>query len=58
MEILKYIGNGFIDGVPARDLTAEEVKKYGKDRLLKSGLYVEVEKPAVKIIKRGEKWQE
>lgn len=43
---LKYIGDGTQLGeVPTRDLTQEEVQTYGKDRLLKSGLYVEVGKP-------------
>lgn len=37
-----YVGNGgFIPGVPARDLTDEEVKRWGKQLLLNSGLYVE-----------------
>ena len=39
---MKYIGNGFLRGIPARDLTAAEVKKFGKERLLQSGLYAEV----------------
>lgn len=39
--MLKYIGNGWLKGVPARDLTDEEVKEYGKKRLLDSGLYEE-----------------
>ena len=50
---LKYIGKGaFLTGVPARDLTAIEVKFYGADRLLRSGVYAETirkpkaEKPA------------
>jgi hypothetical protein len=38
---LIYRGGGFIVGIPARDLEGDEVKKYGKDRLLKSGLYYE-----------------
>lgn len=38
---MKYKGGGFIVGVPARNLTTSEVKLYGKDRLLSSGLYVE-----------------
>lgn len=36
---LKYIGKSFIPGIPARDLTEEEVKKFGEDRLVGSGLY-------------------
>ena len=38
---LIYTGGGFIVGVPARNLKPEEVKKYGKDWLLASGLYQE-----------------
>ena len=38
--MLRYIGEGFIPGVPARDLTEEEAKQYGgRLRLLRSGLY-------------------
>jgi hypothetical protein len=46
--MLRYLGGGFIRGVPARNLTDDEAKKYGKARLLKSGLYKEVKekKPA------------
>jgi hypothetical protein len=40
--MLKYVGNGWIDGVPARDLSDEEVKSYGKKRLVESGLYIEI----------------
>lgn len=40
MNGLKYVGKGaFLVGVPARDLSAEEAKKYGVKRLLASGLY-------------------
>ena len=35
----RYKGGGFIPGVPARDLTAEEAERYGPERLLASGLY-------------------
>ena len=45
---MKYLHNGFMKGVPARDLTDEEVKKYGRKRLLDSGLYEEPRKPRVK----------
>ena len=39
---MKYIGDGnFLPDIPARDLTEDEVKKFGKKRLLDSGLYVE-----------------
>jgi len=45
--MMKYIGDGFIDGVPMRDLTEEEVKLYGHDRLSASGLYIDIEKSEV-----------
>ena len=38
---LTYMGGGFIPGVPARNLSVDEVKKYGRGRLIKSGLYIE-----------------
>jgi hypothetical protein len=38
---LKWLGWGFLVGVPSRDLKPDEVKKYGKDWLLASGLYQE-----------------
>ena len=42
---LIYIGKGFLPGIPARDLSAEDVKKYGgKSALLDTGLYAEPEK--------------
>ena len=43
--MLIYIGGGFIHGVPARNLSDEEVKQHGKARLLASGLYKEPAKP-------------
>lgn len=43
---MKYVGNGaFLVGVPSHDLTAEQVKLYGHDWLLASGLYVDKRKP-------------
>jgi hypothetical protein len=43
---MKYIGDGtHIPGVPARDLTDEEVREYGEARLLASGLYRKDEPP-------------
>ena len=40
---MKYIGNGFfVVGVPARDLSVDEVEKFGEAFLLKSGLYKKV----------------
>lgn len=42
MTELVYIGDGaFIPGVPARNLTGDEIERYGGlDALLQSGLYV------------------
>ncbi len=44
---LKYIGKGaFLTGVPARDLSAIEVRFYGEERLKNSGIYAEfIRKP-------------
>lgn len=44
--VLKYIGGGtFIIGIPARDLTAAEVKEHGGVvELCKTGLYERVAK--------------
>ena len=61
--MLKYIGTGFIPGIPAKDLSEDEVKKYGGVKfLLSTGLF---EKPRKKlkvvkkeIIEEGEKWQD
>lgn len=42
---VKYIGKGsFLVGVPAHDLNASEVKKYGESKLLNSGLYEEIKR--------------
>ena len=47
--MLKYIGKGFIVGIPARDLTAEEVKKHGGEKVLvDTGLYAKPKSPAKK----------
>lgn len=48
--MLKYAGDGFLPGVPARDLTDSEVKKYGKERLLKSGIFFEVYRKPKRIV--------
>lgn len=41
MTMLTYIGGGaFQPPYPARDLTAEEVKEFGEDALLTTGLYI------------------
>lgn len=48
---LKYVGGGFLAGVPARDLTDEEAEQFGGAKaLVASGLYVE-SKPADKVDK-------
>ena len=40
--MLIYIGKGAFDPrFPARDLSAEEVAEFGKDKLLATGLYKE-----------------
>ncbi len=41
----KYIGNGFLPGLPARDLADEEVELHGftPEELVTSGLYERVE---------------
>ena len=44
---LIYKGNGFLIDVPAGDLTDEEVEKFGKEKLIKSGLYRPENKKAV-----------
>ena len=51
---MKYIGGGFLQGVPARDLTEDEVRKYGKSRLLQSGLYIEDAPKVSRKFKRSE----
>jgi hypothetical protein len=42
--MLKYVGNGdFIPGIPARDLSDDEVNRFGgKRKLVATGLYAEV----------------
>lgn len=44
MTALIYIGNAAIPGIPARNLTADEVEQHGKQLLLDSGLYTEPDK--------------
>jgi len=40
---VKYVGKGsFIIGIPARDMNAAEVKRYGLERLVATGLYTEI----------------
>lgn len=59
--MLKYIGNGFLVGVPMRDLTDDEVEKCGGEEfLIGTGLYANPDegraKPEkVKVSKKSEK---
>ena len=54
--MLKYVGKGFLRGVPARDLREDEVTKYGYSYLVRSGLYIpekqvtEVKPPDLSLI--------
>jgi hypothetical protein len=53
--MFEYIGNGkFVRGIPARDLTDEEVKRHGKKRLLKTGLYKQKRTRKKPILKKAE----
>ena len=58
VNMLKFIGKGFIPGIPARDLSAAEVKKHGGVKfLLSTGLFEKPKKKKVskiKIIEEGE----
>ena len=50
MEKIVYVGKGgSVAGVPARDLSADEVQTHGKADLLSTGLYQEL---ITKIYKR------
>lgn len=40
--MFKYIGPGFITGIPARDLTDAEVAEIGRKRIKVTGLYKEI----------------
>ena len=42
---MNYKGSGFKIGVPARDLSAEEVKRFGREYLLSLGLYEDAHQP-------------
>jgi hypothetical protein len=57
--MLKYIGNKFLPGIPARDLSDEEVKQFGGEKILiATGLYEAPKKERVSKKEEGEKWQE
>lgn len=46
---MRYVGDGsFIVGIPTRDLTEEEVSRFGYRRLLATGLYEVIRKPKSK----------
>ncbi len=49
MNDLIYIGNGFIVGIPAKNIKAADVEKYGGEQfLLDTGLYKVAKKSAKK----------
>ena len=56
----KYNGNGFIVGIPARDLSDEEAKKIGIDRVKKCGLYTHKKdkRPVTAGLTKETQWQE
>lgn len=35
----RYLGGGFVPGIPARDLTGEEIALYGREMVEASGRY-------------------
>ena len=37
--VARYLGGGFVPGIPARDLTAEEVERFGLEAIESSGRY-------------------
>lgn len=41
MSGLIYNGGGYLIGIPARDLSDEEARQFGRKYLLESGLYSE-----------------
>ena len=38
-KALRWLGQAWIGGIPARDLSAEEAERYGYEQLIESGLY-------------------
>ena len=57
--MLIWKGTAWLPGIPARDLTDEEVKQFGGEKkLIASGLYEAPKKERVNTKKEGEKWQE
>ena len=56
--MLKYIGKGFIPGIPGRDLTDAEVKKYGGVKvLLETGLFEKPKKSKKREYVVGVDWE-
>lgn len=51
--MLKYNGKGYYPGVPTRDLTDEEVEKYGGEKFLLS-LNIYEKEPVKKPVKEVE----
>jgi hypothetical protein len=46
---MRYVGDGsFVVGIPTRELTEEEVNRFGYRRLLATGLYKVISKPKSK----------
>ena len=57
--MLHYKGGAWIPGVPARDLTDDEVEQFGLAMLLASGLYEIVNPPEAEEVKEhGNRHQE
>jgi len=52
MARLRYKGGGFVPLIPARDLSPEEVKQFGLERLLATGLYQDLHPPRPKREKK------
>ena len=53
-----YIGKSFILGIPARNLTDEEVRKIGISRVRNCGLYKHVKTAEPQTADKGaKKWQ-
>jgi len=56
---LKWRGLGTLYGVPGRDLSEEEAARFGKSRLLASGLYEKIkEKKAAPVEKAAAREEE
>jgi len=55
MKKLRYIGKGYLLGVPARDLDAEDIleletKGWSPEELIRTGLYAPMEPSQKKIV--------